>query len=190
MRFLRGQLARLLRKKKAEEPELLTRKQMASLLDVRVQQFDKKYRPLIPHAYIAKSGTGKEVLFKRQAVRAILDALVFEEKERAKLANDDALLLDGNDKSPSIERLRLAKAKLAELELAEKRGQLIRPDLASTALLLVAGKLRKLGTRLGKKYGPAVSDDFERTLDECQNEMERTIDDASRSKTNFESDAR
>lgn len=163
--------------KASRNDNLLTRQQMAAMLGVNAQQFDRRYRPHIPKKLIAASGTGRRTQFRPEAVRAIVDALLQAEREKAQMANDEAMLLeDGNTNSPAIERYRLAKAKLAELDLAEKQGNLIRPHLATTALTIVASKLRRLGERLARKHGNQVGDAIDRTLTECQTEMERTFD--------------
>lgn len=162
----------------AAPKDALTRQQLAAMFGVNAQQFDRKYRPHIPDRHIVAAGTGRRALFHPQAVRAICDSLVAEERGRLQMANDDALLLGGDEEnSPALERLRLAKAQIAELELAEKRGHLIRPHLATTALAVVAAKIRRLGASLAKKHGRKVADQVERVLDDCEREMEKTFDE-------------
>jgi hypothetical protein len=72
---------------------------------------------------------------------------------RQRLASsDDPLMLDGPD-SPNLERFRAAKAALAELELGERAATLL--DRSKTRIVFdrLGGILRRLGERLGKRFG-------------------------------------
>ncbi len=89
-------------------------------------------------------------------------------------APDDPLLAAGD--SPGLERYRLAKAALAELELAERQQSLLPVDKVREALLRWATLLRRMGERLGKRFGPEASRTVNDTLDEC----DRVLKDAFR----------
>lgn len=153
----------------------LTRQQLASLWGVNAQQFDRKYRQYIPDRLVVAEGTGRRALFRPESVRAIHDGLIAEEREKAQLHNDDALLVGGSD-SPAMERLRLAKAQLAELDLARKQGDLIPADTVSQGLAVVASRYRRLGERLAKKYGRDVGDAIDKMLDDALEDLEQTLD--------------
>lgn len=80
-------------------------------------------------------------------------------------------LLDSGDGSAALERYRAAKAELAEIDIAERKRQLIPRDLTRVWMGRLAGLLRNMGDRLGRRYGKdaqiAVNDtlsDFDRLV--------------------------
>lgn len=82
-------------------------------------------------------------------------------------------LLAGSSDSPALERYRLARAKLSELELEERRESLIPRDRVRNGLSRFALILRQLGERLGQRYGPEATLSVNDALDDCQ----RVVDD-------------
>jgi hypothetical protein len=86
--------------------------------------------------------------------------------------SDDPLLAVGGD-SPNLERYRLARAQLAELELETKRGSVFPRDVARSVLGRIASLWRRYGERLGKRHGPEEVVSFNETFQEAQ----RVIDD-------------
>jgi phage terminase Nu1 subunit (DNA packaging protein) len=78
---------------------------------------------------------------------------------------DDALL-DGVD-SPGLERCRLAKASLLELELEEKRNNVFNKDELRGVLLRWAGIIRRVAERIGKRYGNDAASAVNDALTEC-----------------------
>ena len=65
--------------------------------------------------------------------------------------------------SPQLERYRAARADLAELELAKKRGELIAADDVSSFLQQFAILMRGFGERLGK-VSPELASELESVL--------------------------
>lgn len=84
----------------------------------------------------------------------------------------DELIVAAGD-SPNLERYRLAKAQLAELELERQKGSLLPREKVRSGLGRFAAILRQLGERLGKRHGPEVFGSVNDALDDCQ----RVIDD-------------
>lgn len=84
----------------------------------------------------------------------------------------DELIVASGD-SPNLERYRLARAQLAELELEHKRGSVFPRDMARHVLGRVASLWRRYGERLGKRHGPEEVMSFNETFEEAQ----RVIDD-------------
>lgn len=84
---------------------------------------------------------------------------------------DDLIVAAGD--SPNLERYRLAKAQLAELELEQKRRSLIPRDAARSVLGRIASLWRRYGERLGKRHGPEAVLSFNETFEEAK----RVIDD-------------
>ena len=158
------------RRKKKDD---YTRQQLADLCGVKLAMFDRKYKPHIPDTcIISGGGKGHQVAFHPRAIRAIIDGLIEEEREKFRLSGDDALLMEGDSKDPTLRRLRLAKAQLAEHELAIKHAQVVPIDAASRALSIIASKLRRLGERLAKRHGREIADEVDKTLTESQSDLE------------------
>lgn len=84
----------------------------------------------------------------------------------------DELIVAAGD-SPNLERYRLARAQLAELELERQKGSLLPREKVRSGLGRFAAILRQLGERLGKRHGPDVFGSVNDALDDCQ----RVIDD-------------
>jgi len=82
-------------------------------------------------------------------------------------SSDDPLLASGGD-SAGLERYRLAKAALAELELAERKRILLPVDKVRESLLRWATLVRRMGERLGKRFGHEAATVVSDTLDECE----------------------
>lgn len=81
-------------------------------------------------------------------------------------AGDDPLLA-GTD-SPGLERYRLARAALAELELDERQKNVVRVEVIRDALLRFADILRRLGDRLNRRYGADAGLAVYDAIDECR----------------------
>lgn len=83
----------------------------------------------------------------------------------------DDLFVAGGD-SPNLERYRLARAQLAELELEQKKRALFPRDAARSVLGRVASLWRRYGERIGKRHGPEEVVSFNETFDECRRVIE------------------
>lgn len=80
----------------------------------------------------------------------------WREQQRPQLMRDkptgDEIELGVGD-SPGLERLRLAKAQIAEIELERIRGTLLPIDEVKAGLMRAGMLLRRLGERLGRRFG-------------------------------------
>src|SRR4051794_35457944 len=96
---------------KQEKPAVgwYTREQMAAILDVSEQQFDRLYRKLVP-------ADGVKTIHRRPYfhARALVDTLVSRSRSTA-VADGDPLMGDGPD-SPALERYREGRADLVEMD--------------------------------------------------------------------------
>jgi phage terminase Nu1 subunit (DNA packaging protein) len=90
---------------------------------------------------------------------------------------DDPLLADGD--SPGLERYRLAKAKHAELDLEQRKGELIEREKAKLILSRWASLIRQMGERLSKRYGNEAAKTVNETLDECGVAVEEVMSDGA-----------
>jgi phage terminase Nu1 subunit (DNA packaging protein) len=80
--------------------------------------------------------------------------------------------MTGGPPSEAQERFRLAKAQLAELDLAERRKQLVVRDAVHLIMEQVAGVLRTAGDTLQKRWGAEAR----RVLTEATEDAERLVD--------------
>jgi hypothetical protein len=138
-----------------EESEWFTLVQCSGIFGVTRAVFHQTYRPLIPADSI-RDIDGRITI----RPRGLIDAMV--SRERAKVhqspANeDDALVFSGGD-SPNLERLRGAKATLAEMDLEERRGSHANIKHLDTCLMRFASQIRRGGEILQRKFGNEASD--------------------------------
>lgn len=83
--------------------------------------------------------------------------------------------LDGEgETTESLERLRTARARLAEMDIAEREADLVRAGDLREILLRAASRIREGGENLGRKFGP----DAQRVLDEAVEAAEGLIGEA------------
>lgn len=91
-----------------------------------------------------------------------------------KLLTEDDQLLDSSVGGPAIERLRLARAQLAELDLAQRREQVVSREKMHQVLGQVAAMFRSGGERLQKSAGGADAYEIhEQMLDDVERLIER-----------------
>jgi phage terminase Nu1 subunit (DNA packaging protein) len=86
--------------------------------------------------------------------------------DRPVIASEDPLLAEGD--SPDLERYRLAKAKLAELDLEVRRGQLIEVGKCRDILSQWSSVIRKMGDRVSKRFGLEANLMVNDAIDACQ----------------------
>lgn len=87
----------------------------------------------------------------------------------ARIPDDTDPLLSGPGTSPALERYREARAKLAELDLEQRRGRLVDIGDLRERISMLASHLRKAAERIERLHGP----DPKRILDEALDEVER-----------------
>jgi phage terminase Nu1 subunit (DNA packaging protein) len=73
----------------------------------------------------------------------------------------------GDSESPGLERLRAAKAELAELELAERKQLLLSRDQVRAVHNRWATILKRAGEAIRKLFGAAPAEKLTDALDEC-----------------------
>lgn len=81
-------------------------------------------------------------------------------------AEDELLVSEGD--SVGLERYRLAKAGLAELDLRERQGELIHRESCREAFAMIAMRIRRMGERHGKMFGPESARSVNATIEECE----------------------
>ncbi len=162
----------------------------AASLGVTLDVLDKRFRPAARAAAEKLDDQPSERALGRHLqvyVRALVEAYVSERIERAtarlrtRLARleqaadpDDAALWAGDaEGSPSLERLRKAKAALAELDLQERRGDLVDRHKFEGLLNRNAAILRGAGEALQRHYGPEAQGLLDEALDDADAEIVR-----------------
>lgn len=83
-----------------------------------------------------------------------------------------AELEDVDVDSPGLERYRLAKAQLAELELAERRGQVVKVDAAKDVLTRWADVLRRLAATMKQQFGREAEEHVFDAIDDCEHVLQ------------------
>lgn len=136
------------------------------------EAWNKTYRPLVPVNAIRGAGPNTRI-----RLRNLIDALIQRELARQREAmgqgDDDPMLYQGGE-SPNLERLRAAKAKLAEMDLEERRGT--HADLAELhqSLLRFGGQIRRAGEILQRRYGPEATDVLNEAIETAHEDWNRS----------------
>lgn len=149
---------------------LLSRVQMAEALNVRPEHFDKQYRPHIPADMVVMRG--RRPFFPLAVFRSILDGGISEATRRAQVRSDADPMLGGGT-SPALERYRLARAKLAERELANAEGELIEIEKVGRLIDIYSGHVRRAGEALHRQISEEAGMILDRALDTAEREMEQ-----------------
>lgn len=91
--------------------------------------------------------------------------------------DDDEALMLADTSDPSLSRYRLAKARLAENELAQQTRELVPVSLVAPVFDALADAMREAAEQVGRDLGPAaqdaVSERIEAVLDEAERRLER-----------------
>lgn len=111
-------------------------------------------------------------------LRLIIPWLIRKNKRgpREPNENEDPLLAAGD--SPGLERYRLAKAELAELELQVRKGTLIPIDAVKDTIARWSALIRRMGESLAKRFGNEAAELLNETLVECRRVVPQGSDDA------------
>jgi phage terminase Nu1 subunit (DNA packaging protein) len=107
---------------------------------------------------------GRPVVVRVAAVVEMMVAKRVAEQSRP-IDPEDPLLTAGD--SPGLERYRLAKAAHAELDLAERKGELIDREKCRSVLAQWGSVLRRAGDRIAR-VNPEASRLLSEGLDECE----------------------
>ena len=133
-----------------------------------VQMSGRQPRTLNEQATTYGIPFGGRVVDLPSVVRALHDFLAANAQ---KLAAGEAA---GNGReTPDQRRHRAAAADLLELQLAERRGQLLERGRAHEMLGRIAGILRAAGETLRRQHGCEAHTVFEEALDDAEHEIQR-----------------
>lgn len=125
-----------------------SRRDAAVLVGVSTDVLDKRLRPELPQD--AERRIGRLVELHLPSLVAVMVAAAESE---ARPKTEDELLLSGEGgDSPSLERLRRAKAELAEIDLAERKKEVVTRSTVVEALTQAHGGLRALIERWERRH--------------------------------------
>lgn len=143
----------------------LNRADMARLFRCTAATFDANERQLAEDADVRRDG--RKTLFNASAIveRAI------ESARLESIDSEEAELLTGPN-TPALERLRAAKAHLAELDLAKRRGELVEIAELRGGLTTIANRLRSCLETLQRSYGDEAADLLREAIDDCEQTFE------------------
>lgn len=122
---------------------------MAALLGVSLKYFDGYIRPAIPDAMTQRNG--KRIVFDGPAVTSWYRSWARPVGRPAAVDLDGDGMTGGD--SPALEEWRRARARLAELDLRERVGTLIRRESAMGMMLRIAQRLKSANEKILKKHG-------------------------------------
>jgi hypothetical protein len=148
----------------------LSRQQMADAFDVVVGAFDGSYRRYFPKAAVKVIG-GRLYFHARTGLEAWAAA---NRKAQPGMGETDPLLVADGD-SPGLERYRNAKADIAELDKAERIGELVPREQLEPVLMKSAGTLRRAGDLLARQFGNDAAGILNQAVDEWELICERLL---------------
>jgi hypothetical protein len=93
-----------------------------------------------------------------------------EHGRRLTAVDTDEVLFDG-ESAPALERMREARARLYELDLRERTGQLIDRAAAMVWVGRIARAIRGAGEQLGRAYGPEAAQMIDDALEAVRGEL-------------------
>lgn len=158
-----------------------TKTDCTAFLGVGRAYFDTEIRPRVPADCIRRTGkaANSPLLFLGRAVyeaaASRTTAVVARAADRE--SSDGEPMLAGGD-SPALERFRLARARIAELDLQERQGSLIPRDKVHDGLGRLATIIRGAGESLQRQFGREAQDILDEALADFDREAADTFGDA------------
>jgi hypothetical protein len=143
------------------DPQWFSLAQMQAAFAVTPQGFAKSIRPHIPAADVMNEGQRGKV---RIRCRGAIDGVIKHRIEQIKHGEGDEML--AGDESPGLERYRLAKAELAEMDLQRQRGTHVDLRKLEPLLLRASGILRSAIEDVQRQYGNGPRDILSEALAE------------------------
>lgn len=140
-----------------------SRQEMAAVLDVSEQHFDRSLRPLAPAA-------GVKTVDRRPYFhgRKLLDAWAASLSRPSGSGTDDEDGDDGAPDSPWLEKLREYRARQERVKLALMDGTAIPRDQAEAALAQFFAVMRQAAEALQRQYDDQAAGIFNDAIDEAE----------------------
>lgn len=147
--------------RKADEAGWFPQVDMARIFAVSLPVWQRSWLPKVP-ANARREVSGRLYVHARR----FIDFLI--ESARREALGPDGELLAGGD-SPALERFRLAKARLAELELQRQQENLLPREAVHRAFEQIASILRTAGEQLQRLYGEGPYEILISALEDAEN---------------------
>ena len=144
--------------------------------------FLEKCRRIPQRIYRLLSGRQAKVLLEQSArhglpfsgayldlaviIRGFHDLLSLHHDRLSTDDSDEVLMRSGD--SPTLERWRLAKARLVEIEVEEKLGTILNINDVTAFVCTMADIVRRVGERLQRYYGQAAADVLNEGIDDLE----------------------
>ncbi len=152
-------------------PAWFSREELAAILDVTTTQIDRRFRKLVGPDDLKT--IDRRLWFR---ARGVIDAMIAEAQRQAGTPEaDDPMLLAAAGGSPALEAYRSLRVDLLGLELAERRGQLVRADLLREAMQAGITAMRQTGDKLIRQHGNAAGELFNEGVDDFEASALRVI---------------
>jgi hypothetical protein len=129
---------------------------------------------------------GQEVIRLPVVVRALHDFLAFYGRKILSMEPDPMLAGLGGDETPGLERYRLAKAGLAELELERREGSMVECGEVREVWGIVASHLRSATWSLQRAFGERARRLVEDALEKAEQMIVAKFSNAERETGNAE----
>ena len=158
--------------------------QAADTFAMTADGFRRQIRPLLSEQDVRTAGQGrgrKTYVYLRGAVQAFADKEA--QRQVRAVAGPDAELLVGGD-SPALERYRLAKAQLTEIDLDQRRRNVITMEAAKRLFGTVAAHLRRGLDTLQRQFGR----DAYTVMKDCLEDARRDFEHGARKTTDQQKD--
>ena len=143
-----------------------SRQELADLLGVSLTQFERTYQGIVP-ASETRFGAHKKLWIRG---RAWMDAYTSMQLRKAGADEFDDGPTDG---SPGLERGRMAKAKILEIQLEKELQNVVDRDWMVGKLLGALGPIRDAVNRMQKEFGPKAYEVMKEAIEEAT----RTVED-------------
>lgn len=162
-------------------PEWRLREEAAAVLGTGVRYLERQWLPkLVDGRDVLREEGGRRRCWIR--VPAVIDLMVARAKQQAGGSDEDG----GAPSDPvarekydeALARKTAAQAHLAELSLAEKRGELVNAREMREGLLEIAAVMKKTGETAQRRWGNECHRLYEMLLEETNRVIERRFGDA------------
>lgn len=152
--------------------EWFDRDTMAAIFGMRVTNFDKGPRRYAADEDVAlDANNGRRLLFHAPSIIKRWAAAKYGGLDDA--SPEDRLLLASNPDSPALERWRDYKARIAELDYQQRLRTLVPMAELAEGLGIITSRLRTLGDRIQRRFGPDALDMLNDTLDDIADHVRR-----------------
>ena len=146
---------------------------MAAAFGMTRQAFHDVIRPLVPATAVDGAGERGTLIRCRAAIDAYADRKVATALAGRPTTDPDPLLAGAA--TPALEDYRRHRARLAELDVAEREGRLVDVAEMTEAFANFAGVIRGVGQALQRQYGPEAAQMLNDGLDDAASSVERFL---------------